>query len=290
MAKKMKRRTFLKSTFGTILTVLGLSSGGYLYANRIEPSLLEINTLEIKHRLIPNGFDEIKILQFSDTHLGFQYNVSQFQKLITKMNELEPDLIVFTGDLLDEPNKFNQINQIVPLLTKLKAPLGKYCIFGNHDHGGYGSKIYQNIMETANFTILLNDSKAIEAKDGSKIYLIGIDDRMLGRPDLQLAQQHVPDNVFKILLSHAPDVADEAANHQIPWQLSGHSHGGQVQIPFIGALIIPPYAQNYPEGYYSIGEKDPLSLYVNRGIGTTRLPFRFMAKPELTLFTLKPNK
>lgn len=194
----MKRRTFLKSTFGTILTVLGLSSGGYLYANRIEPSLLEINTLEIKHRLIPNGFDEIKILQFSDTHLGFQYNVSQFQKLITKMNELEPDLIVFTGDLLDEPNKFNQINQIVPLLTKLKAPLGKYCIFGNHDHGGYGSKIYQNIMETANFTILLNDSKAIEAKDGSKIYLIGIDDRMLGRPDLQLAQQHVPDNVFKI--------------------------------------------------------------------------------------------
>ncbi len=290
MAEKMKRRTFLKSTMGTILTVLGLSSGGYLYANRIEPSLLEINKLEIKHGLIPNGFDGIKILQFSDTHLGFQYSVSQFKKLVTKMNELDPDLIVFTGDLLDEPNKYNEINQLVPLLANLKAHLGKYCIFGNHDHGGYGSEIYRNIMELANFTILLNDSIAIEGKDGSKIYLIGIDDRMLGRPDLTLAQQHVPDNVFKILLSHAPDVADEAANHQIPWQLSGHTHGGQVQIPFIGALITPPFGQNYPEGYYSIGENNPLSLYVNRGIGTTRLPFRFMAKPELTLFTLKTEK
>jgi uncharacterized protein len=290
MAVKMKRRRFLKSTLGTILTILGLSSGGYIYAKRIEPSLLEINTVEIKHPLIPNSFDEMKILQFSDTHLGFQYNVSQFRKLVTKINDLEPDLIVFTGDLLDEPNKFNQINQIVPLLTKLKSPLGKYCIFGNHDHGGYGSEIYRNIMETANFTILLNDSQAIEGNDGSKIYLIGIDDHMLGRPDLAVAQQHVPNNAFKILLSHAPDVADEAAKHQIPWQLSGHSHGGQVQIPFLGALITPPFAQNYPEGYYSIGEDDPLSLYVNRGIGTTRLPFRFMAKPELTLFTLKSEK
>jgi predicted MPP superfamily phosphohydrolase len=290
MADKIKRRTFLKSTLGTILTVLGLSSGGYLYANRIEPSLLEINTLEIKHPLIPHSFNEIKVLQFSDTHIGFQYNVNQFSKLVNTMNELEPDIIVFTGDLLDEPNKFNQINQIIPLLAKLKPPLGKFSIYGNHDHGGYGSEIYRNIMETANFTILLNDSKAIEGNDGSKIYLIGVDDRMLGKPDLALAQQHVPDNVFKILLSHAPDVADEASILQIPWQLSGHSHGGQVQIPFIGALITPPFAQNYPEGYYSIGENDPLSLYVNRGIGTTRLPFRFMAKPELTLFTLKSEQ
>ena len=69
----------------------------------------------------------------------------------------------FTGDLLDEPNKFNQINQIVSYLTKLKAPMGKYCIFGNHDHGGYGSEIYRNIMEISNFTILLNESKAYEA-------------------------------------------------------------------------------------------------------------------------------
>ena len=117
MPKKMNRRTFLKSTFGTILTVLGLGSGGYFYANRIEPSLLEINKFDIKHSLIPSSFNGVKIVQFSDTHLGFQYNVNQLKKLIKKINQYQPDLIFFTGDLLDDPNKYKQINKIVPILA-----------------------------------------------------------------------------------------------------------------------------------------------------------------------------
>lgn len=280
----------MKKTFGTFLTVLGLGSGGYFYANRIEPSLLEINKLEIKHSLIPTSFNGVKIVQFSDTHLGFHYNVTQLKKLVNKINQLEPDLIFFTGDLLDEPNKYGEIHRVPPILQQLKANIGKYCIYGNHDHGGYGSEIYKNIMELSSFTVLLNESVVIKQNDGSSISLIGIDDRMLGRPDLELAMQQVPEDSFKLLLSHAPDVADEAYSYQIHWQLSGHSHGGQVKIPFIGALVIPPFAQNYPEGLYSIGDNDPLSLYVNRGIGTTRLPFRFMAKPELTLFTLTSSE
>jgi uncharacterized protein len=290
MPKKMKRRTFLKSTFGTFLTVLGLGSGGYFYANRIEPSLLEINKLEIKHTLIPDSFNGTKIVQFSDTHLGFHYNVNQFKKLVDKINHLEPDLIFFTGDLLDEPNKYGEINKIAPILQQLNATIGKYCIYGNHDHGGYGSEIYRNLMELSDFTVLLNESLLIKQKDGSSISLIGIDDRMLGKPDLDLAMKRVPDDSFKLLLSHAPDVADEALNYGIHWQLSGHSHGGQVKIPFVGALVIPPFAQNYPEGLYTISGVNALSLYVNRGIGTTRLPFRFMAKPELTLYTLMSSE
>ncbi|MDQ0198412.1 metallophosphoesterase [Neobacillus ginsengisoli] len=287
MSKKITRRSLLKSTLGTLLTVFGMSSGGYFYANRIEPSLLDINELQIKHSLIPKSFDGIKIVQFSDTHLGFQYNINQFKGLIKRINAIQPDLIFFTGDLMDEPNKYREINKIVPILQQLNAPLGQYCIFGNHDHGGYGSELYRNIMQAANFTVLLNESRPIKLRDGSSIFLIGIDDAMLGSPDLDLAQKHVPDNTFKLLLSHAPDLADTASNYQIHWQLSGHSHGGQVKIPFVGALVKPPFARKYPEGIYSIGEIKPLSLYVNRGIGTTRLPFRFMAKPELTVFTLK---
>jgi uncharacterized protein len=286
MAKKIKRRTFLKSTFGTILTVLGLGSGGYFYANQVEPSLLEINKLEIKHPLIPPSFSGVKIVQFSDTHLGFHYSLSQLTKLVEKINSLQPDIIFFTGDLLDEPNRYEEINKIAPILQQLRAPMGKYCIYGNHDHGGYGSEIYRNLMELSNFTVLLNESHLLKQKDGSIISILGIDDRMLGKPDLDTAMSMVPEDSFKLLLSHAPDVADEASAYQIHWQLSGHSHGGQVKLPFIGALVIPPFAQNYPEGFYSIGDINPMSLYVNRGIGTTRLPFRFMAKPELTLFTL----
>lgn len=277
----------LKSTFGTILTLLGISSGGYLYANRIEPALLDIHKQQMMHPLIPKSFDGIKIVQFSDTHLGFQYNLTQFKKLVKKINDLQPDLIFFTGDLMDEPNKYTKINQIVPILKELKAPLGKYCIFGNHDHGGYGSELYRNIMETAHFTILLNEAKPIKLKDGSSIYLLGIDDAMLGKPDVALALKNTPINRFKILLSHAPDLAETASQYPIQWQLSGHSHGGQVKIPFVGALVTPPFAQKYPEGLYTLGKNNSLSLYVNRGIGTTRLPFRFMAIPELTVFTLK---
>lgn len=287
MEKKLTKRTFLKRTLGSFLTVLGLGSGGYFYANRIEPNLLDINYQQMQHPFIPRSFDGIKIVQFSDTHLGFQYNLNQFEKLVKKINNLKPDLIFFTGDLIDEPNKYPEINQLVPILQQLKAPLGQYCIFGNHDHGGYGSDIYRNIMETANFTVLLNESKPIKLKNGSKIYLIGIDDAMLGQPDLKLALNQVPNNMFKLLLSHAPDLAETAVQYQIHWQLSGHSHGGQVKIPFVGALVTPPFARVYTEGLYTIGESSPLTLYVNRGIGTTRLPFRFMARPELTIFTLK---
>ncbi|EKN65565.1 hypothetical protein BABA_19796 [Neobacillus bataviensis LMG 21833] len=287
MTKKQTRRTFLKRSFGSFLTVLGLGSGGYLYAHQIEPALLDISELDIKHPFIPKSFEGIKMIQFSDTHLGFQYNLSQFKKLAAKINDLQPDIILFTGDLMDEPNKYTEINKLVPILDKLHAPLGKYCIFGNHDHGGYGSEIYRNIMETTNFTVLLNESIPIQLKDGGSIYLLGIDDAMLGNPDLPLALKRIPNNRFTLLLSHAPDLAETASQYPIHWQISGHSHGGQVKLPFIGALVIPPFAQKYPEGLYTLGEVNPLTLYVNRGIGTTRLPFRFMAKPELTIFTFK---
>jgi predicted MPP superfamily phosphohydrolase len=290
MAKKLTRRMFLKRTFGSFLTVLGLSSGGYFYANRIEPSLLTVTQQQMKHPFIPKSFDGVKIIQFSDTHLGFQYNLNQFKKLVKKINDLKPDIIIFTGDLMDEPNKFAEINKLTTLLEVLHAPLGKYCIFGNHDHGGFGSNIYRSIMETANFTVLLNESTPIKLMDRNSIYLLGVDDAMLGNPDFSLTLKNVPDNKFTILLSHAPDLADTAVNYPIHWQISGHSHGGQVKLPFIGPLVTPPFGQIYSEGLYSVGLNNPLTLYVNRGIGTTRLPFRFMAKPELTVFTLRKEK
>jgi predicted MPP superfamily phosphohydrolase len=288
MKKKITRRAFIKGTLGGLFTLFGVGLGGYTYANRIEPQILDVNHQYIQHRFIPKSFDGIRMIQFSDTHLGFQYTLGQLTSLIKKIMALRPDLILFTGDLLDAPNKFSEINRLVQLLEQLSAPLGKYCIYGNHDHGGYGTELYRNLMETAGFTVLLNEAHPIKLKDGGHIYLVGIDDAMLGQPDLALALKHVPPLSFKLLLSHAPDWADRVAAYPIQWQLSGHSHGGQVKIPFVGALITPPFARKYTEGLYKIGNTGSLSLYVNRGIGTTRLPFRFMARPELTVFTLKP--
>jgi uncharacterized protein len=289
MMKQQTRRTFLKRLAGSFLTILGLGAGGYVYANRIEPSLLGITRLEIRHPLIPTAFHGKKIIQFSDTHLGFQYNLNQFEKLIKVINDDKPDLIFFTGDLMDEPNRYTEINKLISILQRLHAPLGKYCIYGNHDHGGYGTEIYRNIMETAGFKVLLNSADSIKSTDNSRIFIAGVDDLMLGKPNLAASLKNVPADQFCILLSHEPDFADTAMHYPIQWQLSGHSHGGQVKLPFVGALILPPFARNYQEGLYDIAGENQFILYVNRGIGTTGLPFRFGSKPELAVFTLSSN-
>lgn len=125
--------------------------------------------------------------------------------------------------------------------------------------------------------------KEIQLIDGSKLIVAGLDDVMLGRPDFHQTMGNIDKNYFAILLVHEPDTVLQAKNYNVDLQLSGHSHGGQVKIPFIGPLYTPPYAKSFSEGFYTV---DHTKLYVNRGLGTTRLPFRFLAVPEITLFTL----
>ncbi|WP_079510219.1 metallophosphoesterase [Mesobacillus jeotgali] len=290
MSEQITRRQFIKRAAGTILAMGGLTTGGYFYAREVEPRMLDVTRHTVASAMLPAGFDGLKIIQFSDTHIGFQYTVGQLKKLIDLINTQNPDLIVFTGDLLDDPRHFTGKDKIISLLSQLEAPLGKFAVYGNHDHGGYGSDLYNQIMDQAGFTLLLNNASELKLLDGSSIWISGIDDAMLGRPDLGAAMSKIPNNCFTILLSHAPDKADEAANYPIQLQLSGHSHGGQIQIPFFGPLVTPPFAEKYVEGFYGSGTSSDFKLYVNRGLGTTRLPFRFLSQPELAVFTLSNEK
>ncbi|WNF24292.1 metallophosphoesterase [Mesobacillus jeotgali] len=290
MSEQITRRTFIKRAAGTVLTAAGLGTGGYFYAREVEPRMLDITRHSIKNAALPSGFDGIKLVQFSDTHIGFQYSMEQLMQLITKINKLAPDLIVFTGDLLDDPRHFTEKTKIISMLSSLKAPMGKFAVYGNHDHGGYGSDLYKQIMEQSGFTLLLNNSANIKLLDGSSIWIAGIDDAMLGKPDLKASMANIPNDSYTILLSHAPDKAEEAAHFPIQMQLSGHSHGGQIQIPFYGPLVTPPFAEKYVEGFYTAGPQNSLTLYVNRGLGTTRLPFRFLSQPELAVFTFISEK
>lgn len=289
MANTISRRSFLKKSIGALVTAAALGSGGYFYAGKVEPQLVNVSKLMFSHKDIPVGFQDFRIVQFSDTHLGFQYDLIQLKEVVNKINSLTPDILFFTGDLMDAPNEYDKIDEIVPVLQKLKAPFGKFAVYGNHDHGGYGSDIYKEVMENAGFKLLINEASEVKLLNNEHFYIVGIDDAMLGNPDIEKALEAVPNDSFKLLLSHAPDLADDAEPYNIQLQLSGHSHGGQVKIPFIGALVKPPFAEKYYEGLYAIGENNDLTLYVNRGLGTTRLPFRFLSKPEITLFTLNSN-
>lgn len=281
----MDRRTFLKRGIGSLITLFGLSGGGYFYAKELEPRMIKFQHELIQSKKIPLSFDNFKIAQFSDTHIGFHYTVDQLSELIEKINANHPDVIVFTGDLVDNPNEFDAYTSIQEKLKRLDAPYGKFWIYGNHDHGGYGTEIIKKVMKESDFHLLQNSHTVIE-KEADRFILAGIDDVMLGKPDLTVALNQVNHELFTILLAHEPDYADIASKYPIDVQLSGHSHGGQVRLPWIGDLYTPDYAEKYVKGKYMLN-KDTFTLYVNSGIGTTRLPYRFLCKPEIHIFTLK---
>lgn len=287
MTNKMGRRSFLKRLFGSIVGVFGLSGGTYYYAKHIEPAMLSVNYETITSTKLAPAFSNVKILQFSDTHLGFHYTTQQFQALMDKITQEEPDLILFTGDLVDAPNQvsFKLLKETTEMLGSLHAPLGKYWIYGNHDHGGYGTEKIAKAMSDGGFTLLQNSHVSIN-KDKDSFTLAGLDDVLLGKPNLSEALKGSNPKLFTLLMCHEPDYATQVQQFPVDVQLSGHSHGGQIQVPFLGYLVTPPMAQYYVEGWHQLGTQ-PLSLYVSRGIGTTRMPYRFMCKPEITVHTLK---
>ncbi len=249
----------------------------------VEPKWVDISQYKYSHPLIPSSFNQTRVVQFNDTHLGFQYDLSSLKKTVHTINSFKPDLICFAGDLLDNPDEYRVSSEFYEIFGSLTAPLGKYAVYGNHDHGGYGTELYEKVMDKCGFKVLKNTSNILR-KAGESILIAGVDDSILGVPDVAKALQGMPENLFTLLLSHAPDYANTASSSPVHLQLSGHSHGGQVQIPFIGPLITPPYAKEYYEGLYEINEH--FSLYVNRGLGTTRVPYRLLCRPEITVFDL----
>ncbi|MFD0589670.1 metallophosphoesterase [Paenibacillus sp. GCM10027627] len=272
-----------------VLILLLLLAGAFYYAMEVEPDELTVTRLNIVNERIPLSFHGFKIVQFSDTHLGPDYSVEQLQMLVEAIRRLGPDIVVFTGDLIDHFGKYGSENreEAQRVLAQINAPYGKFAVYGNHDRGGGGSRGYRRLMEEAGFTLLVNESRSIQSASGESIAIAGLDDFLLGRPDAEAALSLLQEGEFNLLLVHEPDVADRLVDYSIDLQLSGHSHGGQVRLPFFKPLVTTSLGSKYVEGMYTLqGGSKPLTLYVNRGIGTTRLPLRLSAPPELTVFQL----
>ena len=258
----------------------------FFYAIFIEPALLEVKHVYLNI----NNFStetELTIAQFSDTHLGFQYDLADLEKAVEKINTLKPDVIVFSGDLIDNAQQYGDINSITPILQKLQAPLGKFAVYGNHDYGGGAMKHYQQIMAESGFTLLTNATKKITLADGSFVGIGGLDESYFGKPEPALLEKELQKYPYQILLLHEPDLIAEF-NTLPNLAMAGHSHGGQIKLPLIGSLITTRYAEKYVEGSYQLN-KDTL-LYVNIGLGTTRIPMRFANVPEITLYHLQFQK
>lgn len=292
-----------------IITLVGsflIGSGIFLvfsYGIFIGRYQVIINRQDLYFDNLPAQLDSFKIVQLSDIHLGsFKNDPDILKKTINKIETIQPDLLLFTGDIVN--NFGEEMNGFEPYLKLLSARYGKYAIQGNHDYGDYyewpdsiskrkNLEQIESGLTQAGFKLLLNQWDRIVVKDTS-IALIGVENwghkPFPQYANLNVAMKGVPANSFKILMSHDPAHWEAIVLPQtdIPLTLSGHTHGGQFGLKIAGIEFSPIYfVQKYWGGLY---KSDNQYLYVNRGLGTIGFSGRIEMNPEITLLTLFRTK
>lgn len=282
---KNKKKAILY-TLG-ILLVIGLFLA--LWAFYIEPNRLVVNHVEIKLPAWPAAFQNLKVVAVSDIHGGQPYiNEAKLEKLVAAINQTQPDVIVLLGDFVSQDKQDRVLMEPEVMTTKLKelrAKHGVYAVLGNHDWWYDGERVRQ-AFESAGIRVLENDVAQIQ-KDGQTMWLLGVPDFWTRQPiDLKAVLQKINAPGPVIALTHNPDVFPTLPPGII-MTLAGHTHGGQVSIPFIGRPIVPSkYKQRYAIGHIIENNRH---LFVTPGIGTSGLAVRFGVPPEISVLTIVSN-
>lgn len=279
----ISRKTFISKAMKWLGGIVGLGVATGAYAYGWERTWLDVVRITLTIPGLRDRYKGTKLIHFSDVHLGHFMGTNDLQAVVAVIQEEHPDVICFTGDLVDE--SISPLAAAVPILSQLQAPLGKFAVLGNHDYRIDQQKSVQEGLTASGFEVLEN-RHVVVTKNGESLYIAGVEDVLHGKPDLARAIADIPEGENVILLAHEPDFADEAAKHPIHLQLSGHSHGGQVRLPWIGHLVTPPLARKYVQGLHRVGP-DQMPVYTNRGLGTTILPVRLFCRPEITVLTLQ---
>ena len=288
-----RRRFLVGGTFG--------AAGLALYSGEVERHWLDVTRRDFFVSGLPAAFNGMKIVQVSDIHLDEFTEPIFLRHVVDRVNAIKPDLVLLTGDFVTATIHSRGVRKLTTtksarvaawqcggILSGLNCK-ARYAVLGNHDFG-VGPQEVVAALETNGISVLRNACTPIE-RAGARFWLAGLDDPLEGRPDPGLA---IPESIRNvpnepvILMCHGPDYADDLLSHPagpaVDMMLSGHSHGGQIRLPLVGAMVLPPYGRKYVEGWFRLGR---LQLYVNRGIGTVGLPFRFNCPPELTIITLR---
>ena len=288
MSFSRSRRKFLQAGAAVAAAgALGVVGEGTIFeANR--PTVVSI---EIALSRLPQSWDGFRIAQLSDLHYDPQFSAVPIRKAVDLVNGLRPDLVVVTGDFITSPFSGSRSQQVraaktiepcAQLVAQMRAPLGIHACMGNHDVAADGAHI-TDVLQSHGVSVLRNRSVPLE-RDGARLWLSGLDDVLEGKYDLKLALKGIPQPEPVVLLVHEPDFAGYVKN--VDLQLSGHSHGGQIWLPLLGAPVLPVMGREYPRGLRHLG---PLTLYTNVGIGTIWVPMRLNCPPEVTLITLRAS-
>ncbi|MGA2570819.1 MAG: metallophosphoesterase [Terracidiphilus sp.] len=264
-----------------------------LYAGEIERHWVEITRRDVYLPGLPQAFDGFRIAQLSDIHMDRFTEPFFLRNAVNQINRLNPDLVALNGDYVTHGPMWRrfapgQAWQCANLLNQLQCP-HRYAVLGNHDVM-VGRKRVIPALTANGIAVLVNAHVPIE-RSGARFWLAGVDDPVEGDPDPDVA---IPASIRNlphepvVLLCHAPDYTDDLlameAGQAVSLVLAGHTHGGQICLPFVGALALPELGRKYVEGWFRVGKAQ---LYVNRGLGTVNLPFRFDCPPEIALLTLR---
>ena len=280
------RRKFLSRL---LIGASAVAAIGATDALLVEPKDLVADRVDIELRRLPEEFRGFRIAQISDIHFGPYMGKTGLERAVQLAQSFRPDLVALTGDFVSHPffgsNSPHGARHAEPCADVLAKITGTtvVAILGNHDHWN-SATIVEGALQDRGIKVLRNDAVPLE-RGNRRIWISGVDDVLVRAANLGRALRDVPRSEATILLAHEPDFADYAASFPVDLQLSGHSHGGQVKLPGLGALVLPELAEKYPVGLNRVG---PLQVYTNRGLGMVTPPVRFRCPPEVTFVTLFP--
>ena len=279
-----------KSSFKNILKTLLLLTFSILFVKAffIEPDKIIVHKVTLKLNNWDKKHDNLKIAIISDIHFGAPFiNAEKLEKIVQLTNKEKPDLILLPGDFVSHGvigGKFVKPELVADILSKLKSKYPMIAVLGNNDWGYNGKKVTL-ALENKKIIVLENNAKELVI-NGKPLWIAGVADLTKRFPDINKALSKIKDKTPVLLLSHNPDVFPFVPN-RVNLTISGHTHGGQVNLPVLGRLIVPSgFGDRYAFGHIHENNKD---LFVSTGIGTSTIPVRFGVLPEIVILTIKNN-
>ena len=251
-----------------------------IYARYIGTTGLIVKEYSIKSENLPKSFNGLKLAHFSDFHYGNTTDLDNLKNIVKEINLLKADIVVFTGDLIDKNIKISDddISNIVSLLSSVDSTYGKYYVTGDHD---VKFDRYEEVFNNSDFYNLNDKYEIILSKNNESILISGANYKSNLKYLDELFKNELPS--YKINIMHTPDTYDNISKYNYNLVLAGHSHNGQVNIPFYGAVYTPNGAKKYYEPYYKLRSTD---MYVSSGIGTSDSNFRLFNRPSFNLYRL----
>lgn len=273
--EEVKKSNIIRKIFFIIILLIILT---LIYSRYVATSGLIIKEYNVKDSNLPNSFNGLKIAHFSDFHYGRTTNINSLKNLVKQINLSKADIIVFTGDFIDKDIKVSdkEIENLKTELSKLKSTYGNYYISGNHD---IKFDKFNELFDESNFINLNDNYDIIYSNNNDSILITGIDYNSSFNFLNDIFKNEVP--AYKINIMHKPDSYDKIINYNYNLVLAGHSHNGQVAIPFYGAIYTPKGAKKYYKPYYKLGNTD---MYISSGIGTSSFNFRLFNRPSFNFY------